>query len=102
MMTKDWLFLTKKSEAFLMDFLGFSRLNLAHFGLFFLVNSRLDLGLLFCEGCSWFYSFTLVEKDEKVSKRFTSHNLIETRQLLLLAKEVGLFFNKGKVLSKCS
>ena len=31
-----------------MDFLGFSRLNLAYFLLFFSVNSRLNLGLFFC------------------------------------------------------
>ena len=47
MMTKDRLFLTKKFQAFLMDF---SRLNLAYFWLFFLVNSWLDLSLLFSEG----------------------------------------------------
>ena len=32
-----------------MDFLGFSWLNLAYLWLFFSVNSRLNLGLLFCE-----------------------------------------------------
>ena len=33
-----------------MDFLGFSRLNLAYFWLFFSANSWLNLDLLFCEG----------------------------------------------------
>ena len=52
--------------------------------------------------CSWFYSFItyLLERGEKVSKKCTSHNSIETRQLLI--KEVGLFFIMGKVLLKCS
>ena len=42
----------------------------------------------------------LGEKGEKVSNKFTSHNSIEARQLLV--KEVGSFFNIGKVLLKCS
>ena len=42
----------------------------------------------------------LVEKGEKVSKRFKSYYSIEIRELLV--KEVGLFFIMGKVLSKCS
>ena len=52
--------------------------------------------------CSWFYSFItyLLKRDEKVSKKCTSHNSIETRQLLI--KEVGLFLIIGKVLLKCS
>ena len=42
----------------------------------------------------------LLEQGEKVLNKFTSHNSIETRQLLI--KEVGLIFDIGNVLLKCS
>ena len=42
----------------------------------------------------------LVEKGEKVSKKFKSYNSIDTKQLLI--KQVGLFFKMRKVLLKCS
>ena len=40
----------------------------------------------------------LAERGEKISEKWNSHNSIVTRWLLI--KEVGLFFNIGKVLLK--